>query len=131
MRLIDADALWDEIYDYRRKGELEDWQADLILECISDAPSAEAFVGKWISVRDAMPIRGDTVLAIVSGNPRADIELVGECKLAAYCDGYWHVKGYPEWCHAEVPYWLPIPENSPQISIVVPESGTERKTYVY
>ncbi len=117
MRLIDADALWDDVHSDLGNGTIEFHEADMIDDYLTVAPSAEAFAGKWISVRDAMPTYGQTVLAIVSGKPRANIELIGACALAEYYgdEGYWDVDEYPGWVHAKVTHWLPIPE-LPQVS---------------
>ena len=39
MRLIDADAVYNKAMENHRKGEIEDWEADLIIDYLDDAPT--------------------------------------------------------------------------------------------
>lgn len=39
MRLIDADAVYNKVLEDLRKGEIEDWEADLIIDYLDDAPT--------------------------------------------------------------------------------------------
>lgn len=39
MRLIDADAVYNKAVEDQRKGEIEDWEADSIIDYLDDAPT--------------------------------------------------------------------------------------------
>ena len=39
MRLIDADAVYNKAVENQRKGEIEDWEADSIIDYLDDAPT--------------------------------------------------------------------------------------------
>lgn len=39
MRLIDADAVYNKAVEDQRKGEIEDWEADSIINYLDDAPT--------------------------------------------------------------------------------------------
>ena len=39
MRLIDADAVYNKAMEDQRKGEIEDWEADSIINYLDDAPT--------------------------------------------------------------------------------------------
>lgn len=39
MRLIDADAVYNKVLEDLRKGEIEDWEADSIIDYLDDAPT--------------------------------------------------------------------------------------------
>ena len=39
MRLIDADAVYNKAMEDHQKGEIEDWEADLIIDYLDDAPT--------------------------------------------------------------------------------------------
>lgn len=39
MRLIDADAVYNKTVEDQRKGEIEDWEADSIINYLDDAPT--------------------------------------------------------------------------------------------
>lgn len=39
MRLIDADAAYNKAVEDQRKGEIEDWEADSIINYLDDAPT--------------------------------------------------------------------------------------------
>ena len=39
MRLIDADAVYNKAMENHQKGEIEDWEADSIIDYLDDAPT--------------------------------------------------------------------------------------------
>ena len=39
MRLIDADAVYNKAMENHQKGEIEDWEADSIINYLDDAPT--------------------------------------------------------------------------------------------
>lgn len=39
MRLIDADAVYNKAMEGHQKGEIEDWEADSIIDYLDDAPT--------------------------------------------------------------------------------------------
>ncbi len=39
MRLIDADAVYNKAEENHQKGEIEDWEADSIIDYLDDAPT--------------------------------------------------------------------------------------------
>lgn len=39
MRLIDADAIYNKVMENKRKGEVEDWEADSIIDYLDGAPT--------------------------------------------------------------------------------------------
>lgn len=39
MRLIDADAVYNKAMEDHQKGEIEDWEADSIIDYLDDAPT--------------------------------------------------------------------------------------------
>lgn len=39
MRLIDADAVYNKAMEDHRNGEIEDWEADSIIDYLDDAPT--------------------------------------------------------------------------------------------
>ncbi len=69
-------------------------------------------IPKWIGTKDRLPTGTDkTVLAIVSGKPNPNVTLYGAYMLANYYEDYgWVIDEYPHWEHAEVSYWMPLPE---------------------
>lgn len=68
----------------------------------------------WISVEERLPddeLDGETVLAIVYGNPHENITLHSAIMTAGYFDGEgWVVNEYPEWENPTITHWMPLPE---------------------
>lgn len=68
----------------------------------------------WISVEERLPddeLDGETVLAIVCGNPHENITLHSAIMTAGYFNGEgWVVNEYPEWEDPTITNWMPLPE---------------------
>ena len=69
---------------------------------------------QWVNAADRPPeddVDGETVLAVVCGNPRKNITLHSAIMTAGYFgeDG-WMVNEYPEWEKPIVTHWMPLPE---------------------
>lgn len=67
-------------------------------------------MSEWISVKDRLPSTDETVLAIVYGRPRKNIQLVAACQLGAWTEEGWILDEYPEWETPSVTHWMPLPE---------------------
>lgn len=67
---------------------------------------------RWIPAAERLPETDDFVLGIVNGKPEENITLVNEVQIVNYCenDVGWWLPEYPFWDHAEVPYWMPLPD---------------------
>ena len=78
----------------------------------------------WRRERDELPgENGEPVLAIASGKPMPNIELINAPMIAEYWAGAgWEIPEYPEWDNAQVTHWMPLPE--PPEDIYDAERGT-------
>ena len=65
----------------------------------------------WIGTREKMPKEHEPVLCIVSGKPRSNITLDEAYQLGSWnkADG-WVIDEWPDWEHAIVSWWMPLPE---------------------
>ena len=107
MRLIDADAL---IIAFCENPSYSASMFSKIKARINAAPTIEA-KPQWIPVTDKLPEDGEMVAAIVNGNPRKNIKLIGAYQMATYYHGEgWVVELFPEWTEADVTHWMPLPE---------------------
>ena len=81
---------------------------------IAHTPASDVAPIDWISVEDRLPednVDGETVLAVVSGKPRENIELIGALMTAGYFTGEgWVINEYPEWENPTVTHWMPLPQ---------------------
>ena len=60
---------------------------------------------------ERLPEDEELVVAIVNGNPRKNIRLIGAYQMATYYrDEGWVVDLYPDWENADVTHWMPLPE---------------------
>ena len=106
-RLIDADALYETIYDHVTTVSVcptVDWaqgksqMKEICLEDITNAPT----VGGWVSVKDRLPEDEYECLVITKGGWyylgwfKSDIQK-------------WVVDGVI-WCNVEVTHWIKLPE---------------------
>lgn len=66
---------------------------------------------EWRNADYELPADDEFVLALVSGKPKANIELVDAACIASYYDSDgWIIEEYPEWENPTVKWWMPIPE---------------------
>ena len=115
LRSIDADALickWKAAMLHMVKEEdgMHPISMEVLIEDLEDAPTIEA-EPRWIPVTERLPEDGEMVVAIVNGEPRKNIRLIGAYQMATYYRGEgWIVELFPEWMEADVTHWMPLPE---------------------
>lgn len=121
-RLIDADALWDEINSVEGTGaEPGSWSdgydkgIGAALKLVDMAPTIgqESLRprGRWIKSDEQLPMSEEVVLVIVSGKPKRNITLDNAYELASFSvDEGWILEEWPEWEDPDVKYWIPLPE---------------------
>lgn len=65
----------------------------------------------WRDVREELPEPDELVLAVVSGKPMENLELIHAVQLAEFsrADG-WILTEYLEWKGADVSHWMPLPD---------------------
>lgn len=64
----------------------------------------------WTPVTDRLPENDDCVLAVVSGKPTNNCELVDSIEIASFWrDDGWLLSVFPEWEDPKVSYWMPLP----------------------
>ena len=66
---------------------------------------------EWVSVEQAMPTEHETVLCIVSGEPKPNIMLEDAYQLGSWnkADG-WIIDEWLDWEGANVTWWMKLPE---------------------
>lgn len=110
MRLIDADELRKKVYPFPCAIGVE---YAVTLRAIDEAPTVDAETvrpGRWIPTAERLPEEGDSVLAIVSGKPKTNVELIGTPVIAEYLgEEVWFIGEWPDWENASPEYWMPLP----------------------
>jgi len=110
MRLIDADALYEELrympYDNILEGTIDH---DRPLRAIMNAPTADG----WISVKDEMPMQIETVL-FIGKNCHGDWFRAKR----GYFDGtFWHSDDSGTvYSTTPVTHWMPLPEPPEEVN---------------
>ena len=66
---------------------------------------------EWMSVKDALPPKHESVLCIVSGKPKPNITLEDAYQLGSWnkADG-WIIDEWLDWEGANVTWWMKLPE---------------------
>lgn len=105
MRTIDADALYEEMYQTPYDNILDGTIGkEKILKAITDAPT----VGGWISVEDRLPENAQFVLICLGRS----IPLIGRYLNE---DGWWiRNSGFLKNWGDTVTHWMPLPEVPPK-----------------
>ena len=101
-RLLDTDVV--------RKSKTASWLLDQVLHDIQ-AMSTLTPPNEWVSVEQAMPTEHETVLCIVSGEPKPNIMLEDAYQLGSWnkADG-WIIDEWLDWEGANVTWWMKLPE---------------------
>lgn len=103
MRLIDADALYEELrympYDNILEGTIGH---DRPLRAIVNAPTVE--MPGWISVKDRLPEKDGVYLAFYDGYTVSSVWYERGREHSEWTDDY------EEYCDLDVTHWMPLPE---------------------
>ena len=100
-RLLDTDVI--------RKSKTASRLLDQVLHDIQAMPTLTP-PNEWVNVEQAMPPEHESVLCIVSGNPKPNIMLEGAYQLGSWnkADG-WIIDEWLDWEGANVTWWMKLP----------------------
>ena len=65
---------------------------------------------RWVPVTERLPEVGEMVLAIACGKPMETVTLIHALEMATLYNDGWFLETWPDWEHATVTHWMPLPE---------------------
>ena len=112
MRAIDCGELEKRISSLARLARSDAQKSLLgrVLYIVENMPTLTP-PNEWVSVEQAMPTEHETVLCIVSGEPKPNIMLEDAYQLGSWnkADG-WIIDEWLDWEGANVTWWMKLPE---------------------